>query len=107
MYFNDIWKKAKFLKPCKNQVRRATKLNVVSKIISSDIIKKQTKKNPGSYVRNFFFCGGGGGKIPENRHWTPPLPFLEKFSGFGHDSTAIKFSNQSGTDSWPQSNAVI
>lgn len=53
----------------------------------------------------FFFCWGGG-KIPENRHWTPPS-FLENFSGSGHDGTAIKFSNQSGTDSWPQSNAVI
>lgn len=59
MYFNDIWKKAKFLKPCKNQVRRATKLNVVSKIISSDIIKKQTKKTQVVMCGTFFFVGGG------------------------------------------------
>lgn len=83
MYFNDIWKKTKFLKPCKNQVRRATKLNVVSKIISSDIIKKQTKKNPGSYVLNFFFCGGGGVKFPKTGIGHPPSPFWKNFLDLG------------------------
>lgn len=53
-----------------------------------------------------FFFVGEGVKFLKTGIGHPPS-FLENFSGSGHDGTAIKFSNQSGTDSWPQSNAVI
>lgn len=57
-------------------------------------------------AEHFFFVGEGV-KFLKTGIGHPPS-FLENFSGSGHDGTAIKFSNQSGThDSWPQSNAVI